>query len=43
MGSSNQTQHTGIYKYAGLVSVILTILIGAGFIGALVAAAHAHH
>lgn len=43
MGSSNQSQHTGIHKYAGLVSVIATIIIGAVFIGALYASAHAGH
>lgn len=43
MGSSNTSQHTGIYKYAGLVSVVLTLIIGAVFLGALYAAAHSHH
>lgn len=43
MGSSNQSQHTGIYKYAGLTAIIATIIIGAVFLGALYVAAHAHH
>ena len=43
MGSSTKTQHTGIHKYAGLTAIVLTIVIGAIFLGALYAAAHAHH
>ncbi len=43
MGSSTPTQHSGIYKYPGLVAVVLTIVIGAVFLGALYQAAHAHH